>query len=358
MPSVTLVYVHVAGDPRFDAFARRYVDTVAAHPGGHPCQHVVVCQGAASPALQSTFERLGDVRYMAHDNVGWDIGAFIAAASATDDDAMLCMGASAYVRRPGWLARFVDAWHRHGAGLYGSLSSAEGGPHLNTSGFLCPPAFLRGYPHAVRTRPDRYAFEHGRDAFWRRLDRAGEVVRLVTWDGVYPWSEWRAAPDISCRGSQANCLTYFRLNDEYDAAVARGLAEQQAFEARVDGALDPRWQLAELAEGAGALDDAIALYADLVTTPGRDGGLATYRMASLLERQLRHDESLMNFRRVIADEALSPDWRAGAAFHVGRIEETQQDAVGAIRAYRIALDHAPSHHAARAALLRLTQVQD
>ena len=355
MPTVTVVYVHVPGDHRYEALGRRYVETALAHPPGHACRHLVVCQGGpVRHGLFADLAALGEVGFHEHDNSGWDIGAFIAGAAHISDDIVVCMGGSAYVRRAGWLARMVEVWDVAGPGLYGSLSSYEGRPHLNTTGFWCAPAMLQRYPLPVRRLSDRYAFEHGEFAWWRRLELEGVTVRLATWDGIYEWPQWRTPPDISCRGTQANCLTYFRVNDEYDEHARHDPGERQRLEARVDGRVDPRWAQAEALDAAGSHDAAALIYVELSRQPGRDGGLATYRLGSVCERQGRFGDAASAFVRITGAPTLPVEWRAGAAFHLGRIAEAEGDRSNALARYRDAVRLVPSHRAAWSAIDRLS----
>lgn len=235
MKSVTVVYIHVPHDAPHEALAKLYVDSVRQFPGGHPHRNLIVSQGEMpTPEMQALFGRLENCSYYVHDDTGWDIGGFIAAAGQVRDEVMLCLGSSAQVRRAGWLARMMAAWDRHGPGLYGSLASFQVRPHLNTTGFWCSPQLLMGYPKRVLTKDDRYEFEHGVGAFWRRVHVAGGKVMLVTWCGEYPWKQWRTPPNISCRGNQENCLTYFRINYEYDRCCRNNLPGRLAYESLCD----------------------------------------------------------------------------------------------------------------------------
>jgi len=106
---------------------------------------------------------------------GYDVSAYIDAARGPcrDYDIMLCLGESAYFHRAGWLKRFVDAWQKIGPGMYGAFSSNAVRGHLNTTGFCCPPKILAEYPCKIRTKDDRYQFEHGAQSLWRRTAARG-----------------------------------------------------------------------------------------------------------------------------------------------------------------------------------------
>lgn len=216
----TVVYIHVPNDVEHERYALRFVESVIVHDPGVPHSTLVVCQGAMpNESMSELFSLLPDVSYLVHGDSGWDIGGFIAAAkhlSKSGDAPMMCMGGNSSVRRQGWLKRMMEVWEKSGPGLYGTLSSFQVRPHLNTTGFMCPPSFLLRYPVAVVTKEDRYEFEHGRRAFWKLMSDAGEIVKLVTWDGEWWWPQWRYPGNISCKGDQSNCITVFRVNYNYD----------------------------------------------------------------------------------------------------------------------------------------------
>lgn len=131
---------------------------------------------------------------------------------------LVCLGESVHFHRAGWLARMVDVWRRLGSGMYGFWSSNLVRPHLNTTGFVVDPVLLRLYRNKVVTKTDRYQFEHGRYAFWKRVRLMGKPVRLVTWDGDWPPERWRQPANILWRGDQSNCLAYCSHTDNYLAA--------------------------------------------------------------------------------------------------------------------------------------------
>jgi hypothetical protein len=215
-PSIALVYVYPSSG--FESAAVRFIDSYIKHPPEFPHSAVVVVNGGnATTKIKKLFEPLKP-SYFLHDNSGWDIGAFIAAASKINTEAMLCLGANTHFKRAGWLKRYVEAWRKLGPGMYGTLASNEVRPHICTTGFLTPPELLRAYPYKVDTQEDRYEFEWGKGAFWRRVQKAGMPVKMVTWDGVWGMDQLRVPPNIYRRGDQSNCLVYFRHSDAYDAA--------------------------------------------------------------------------------------------------------------------------------------------
>lgn len=215
----TLVYIHVPGDRKFDIHAKEFADSYNKNPPGVSHDTLVVLNGAKTQHYnEALFKGLPNLTVMNHDNSGWDIGGYIAAARALKGgtDMMLCCGSQTVFHKPGWLVRFLEAWAKHGPGVYGSCATYQIRPHLNTSGFACAPEMLTGYRGNVVTKRERYDFEHGPDAFWMQMAAAGYSVKLVTFSGEYDWPDWRKPQNIYCRGDQSNCVMWFRMNQEFN----------------------------------------------------------------------------------------------------------------------------------------------
>lgn len=212
-PSIVVVYIYLPNDPEHVSLANRFVTQYLKCPAGVPHRVIVVNQGGyPSPEMKAQFAKLPNLSYYNHDDSGWDIGAFIAVSRVVTEDVIACFGGTGFVQHPNWLKRMVEVWKKHGPGFYGSNSSYEITPHLSTSGFWCSPQLLAEYPTRVRTKEDRYAFEHARagKCFWRQCEAKGVKVMLATWDGEYEWRDWRKPANIFRRGNQSNCITFFR----------------------------------------------------------------------------------------------------------------------------------------------------
>lgn len=218
-PSVVMVYIHFPGDAEHLTLTRRFVDSYRLNPPGHPHRTIVVCQGRKPDAdMRALLLKLPGCTFYQHDDSGWDIGGFIAVSRIVSEDIIVCFGGTAFVQHNGWMKRMVEVWKKHGPGLYGSVATFEISPHINTSGFWCAPGLLAEYPHPVRTKAERYAFEHGSVALWKLALKSGIKVRLATWDGEYEWFDWRKPPNIYRRGDQSNCITYFRHSTNFGNA--------------------------------------------------------------------------------------------------------------------------------------------
>ena len=234
-----VVYIHVPGCGEHQQMATHFVESYRMFPPGHDHQTIIVCQSNPPDAFaRQTFAELPKVRYYQHDDSGFDIGGYIAAAKGLKADFMLCLGGSSYFRRAGWLARMVDVWDKTGTGLYGAIGTYEVSPHLSTSGFWCPPKMLAQYPIKVMSKRQRYDFEHGPNALWKQVHARGEIVKLVTWDGEYEWKQWRTPPNIFRRGDQSNCLAYWHHNTKFDRDTP-DIRKRTSF--HTDTLTDPLW---------------------------------------------------------------------------------------------------------------------
>jgi hypothetical protein len=244
-PTITLVYIYVMGSAKYLADAQRFVSSYQQFPPGYDHDTLVICNlGTPNEHAEKLFATLPKVWFLAHDNTGQDIGGYIAAASWAESRLLVCMGSDVHFTRPGWLARMVDARLLHGPGMYGSSSSFEIMPHLNTTGFLVDRELLMAYPWPVKTQQDRYNFEQRQTLpdrqLWRNLHRAGYKAMLVTWDGEYEWWDWRTPPNIFRRGDQSNMLLLWKWADHWAGAPPPVKAE---YAARSDRLTDPRFSL-------------------------------------------------------------------------------------------------------------------
>lgn len=217
LPTVSIAYIYVSRGGMSEGFARHFVESYRAYPPGIDHQTTVVFNGGAPPSrVFKIFEDLG-WRYHTRSNEGWDIGGYQDVARRAGEDLLVCFGESVYFWKPGWLRRIAEAWQEFGSGMYGFYSSYMNLAHLNTTAFAVTPSILRQYP-PVHSHEERYAFEHGPSAFWRRVSSWGFPARLVTWDGTYGPRDWRKPPNILWRGDQSNCLVKSNHTDRYFAA--------------------------------------------------------------------------------------------------------------------------------------------
>lgn len=219
---IVVAYVTVTNGPKTLDLAARFAETYHDNPPGMSHDSIVICNGGPPKTdLGMMLAELNPQFFPRHNDGGWDISGYIDAASGPCNgyDMMLCFGESVHFSKPGWLIRFVEAWNRHGPGMYGAFASNAVRPHINTTGFCIAPKLLHGVKKP-RNKDERYDFEHGKNAFWRQVAGRGFPVWLVTWDGEYPPKLWRTPRNCFWKGDQSNCL--FRVNhtDRFENANA------------------------------------------------------------------------------------------------------------------------------------------
>jgi hypothetical protein len=101
--------------------------------------------------------------------------------------------------------------------MYGLFSSHLARAHMNTTAFAVDPRYLLGHAKVTNHR-ERYEFEHGERALWRRLANFNIPTLFVTWDGVWKPRQWRYPQNILWRGDQSNLLCWCNHTDRYAAA--------------------------------------------------------------------------------------------------------------------------------------------
>lgn len=218
---LTIAYIVVTHGPITADYAARFVASYNLFPPESEHDTIICCNGGPPRTeICAIFSSLPSKMFPRPNDDGWDISAYVdlARGPCQDADAMLCLGESCYFHRKGWLARIVSAWNQHGPGMYGSFASNLVRPHLNTTGFVCSPKLLREYPFAVKSKSDRYNFEHGSNSFWKYVHLRGFPVRMVTWDGCWEPRLWRYPHDILWRGTQQNCLMFCSHTERYSKA--------------------------------------------------------------------------------------------------------------------------------------------
>lgn len=216
---VVVAYIAVTHGTATEDFASRFSATYQMFPAGHDHQLIIACNGGPlSFERAMLFANLNCEFFPRQNDPGWDLSAYIDIAKQTDADMLVCLGESVYFHRAGWLARLVDAWVKHGPGMYSPFASHCVRAHLNTTAFACSPKHIAKYPYPVVDRATRYAFEHGENAMWRILNRLGYPVMMVTWDGEWMPGQWRYPDNIMMRGNQSNCLMFCNHSDRWALA--------------------------------------------------------------------------------------------------------------------------------------------
>lgn len=237
---ILVVYIAVAGRQQTEFFSPRFCESFQLNPPGIECDVMICCNGGlggipevgrkAYDDLAANWD-FGRVLFFERGNdPSWDIGAYIQVANGLGKDyaMMACFGESCYFHRAGWLRRFAEAWDEHGPGMYAVAGSHNPIGHLITTSFAIAPIFLSRYQDPVTNHEERYRFEHGSKALWRRIAASKFPTMMVTWDGVWPPGQWRVPANILQRGDQSNMLCWFnhrdRYQDEMDEKTQRRVA--------------------------------------------------------------------------------------------------------------------------------------
>lgn len=215
---IEIVYVFpFAGKNGYLELANRFLNTYHTFAPGIDHGTIIACNGAkADDETQYLFSSLPNVKFMEHDNSGYDLGAHQKAAATYDCDLMVFFGASAYIKCAGWLQRFAEAFERRGDTLFGCMGNrgaVQFGvyPHIRTTGFAMSPSLFRKYPHKVTKPEQRYPVEHGPQCITSWIYGRGKQPYVVTWDGEYQMAEWDNIPEGYHQGMQSNLLTGDRM---------------------------------------------------------------------------------------------------------------------------------------------------
>lgn len=216
-----IVYVY-PGDviPKSWQYAVRFIRSYRENPPGMDHESIVVLNKTKNnPLLQFLFGFLQGVRFLDHDDSGWDIGAYQAAARAYPNaDLMVFFGTSTHLTQPGWLVRMVNAHSRHGPGIYGCMGNRGDipigvYPHIRTTGFWIKPSLFNRYPVRVTTPQQRYPFEHGKNCLTAWVSAQKLPVLVVTSNGEYEWKDWDRIPNGYRQGDESALLCKDRINE-------------------------------------------------------------------------------------------------------------------------------------------------
>lgn len=208
-----------AHGPEHQLLASRFVASVLTFPPNYPHSIVVASSGGPpTGAARALFSVFPNAHFIETNDEGWDVGNFVKVSHQVECDALFCCGGPCYFRRSGWLKRIADVWQKYGPGFYGTLATYEVRPHINTTGFACPPSVLRTYPRKIVDRGDRYEFEHGENACYVHAQRMGLPVLLVTWNHEFTRDQWRMPPNGYRKGDQSDCVSYWKHTDLFEQA--------------------------------------------------------------------------------------------------------------------------------------------
>lgn len=215
---IEVVYIYPNNGRGRESLCARFRDSYLANPAGLDHELIVVCNNEPPNEEAAKFwEGVNGHRFLEHDNTGWDIGGYQHAARESQADLMVFFAVHAYLRRPGWLKRMVDAMDEHGPkALYGSMQVREAiligiWPHIRTTGFWLDPKVMAEYPHRVSEPGQRYPFEHGPESLtmWCAKNYG---CYAATFKGVYDMNHWHEVEQGYHWGDQKEMLTGDRMS--------------------------------------------------------------------------------------------------------------------------------------------------
>lgn len=215
---INVVYIYPMIGSKWDKYAERFSRLYREFRPTIEHTLIVVSNGREpSKRAKEIFANL-PVTWYVHDNSGYDIGAFQVVAAKFPATLMVCLGASTYFRKAGWLERMVEGAEKYGLGVYGSMghqghTAYRVWPHVRTSAFWLDPVLLNEYPMRIRGTGQRYEFEHGRSSICEWAKAMGFEVRVIGFKGDWPLATCNAMPNGYHKGDQSNCLTGDRLSE-------------------------------------------------------------------------------------------------------------------------------------------------
>jgi hypothetical protein len=220
---IEIVYIHVANNPKYEAYSKRFVESYFKNPPGSEHTTTIVCNcGQPTKETRALFDRLPNVSYIDHDNSGWDIGAYQRASLQSNADMIVFFAISTYFRNPGWLTRMADTFVKYGNAQYGAMGHVgdmklKVFPHIRTTAFWMAPYLLNSYPTIITQQGrggQRYEFEHGPNCFTSWVTKQGLKNWVITWTKDFLWPEWSSDPNSYRRGNQSSLLAFDHVCDE------------------------------------------------------------------------------------------------------------------------------------------------
>jgi len=218
--NIAVVYIYPrTGEQKHEDYAMRFLQSYNAHPTRVEHRTVIVCNGGPPTSeTAALFSCCQNPIFLEHDDSGWDNGGHQLAAQKIPADLMIFLGGTSWIKGPHWLERIVQAYERHGAGLYeamGNMGDARVNvsPHIRTTGYWMPPSLMNDYPLRVTSNALRYPFEHGPNCITSWVRGKGLPVLVVCWTGEYEYPHWDSIPNGFHRGNQSNLIFGDRISD-------------------------------------------------------------------------------------------------------------------------------------------------
>lgn len=205
------MYIYITGHKN-ELNTKRFIDTFHKFPPGYPFQLTALCNvGFPSLPIQQRFNSIATVKYLAHDNSGYDIGGYQRAAQESNAELIVFFGTSTYFRKPNWLARVIESYEKYGLAIYGSMCNRgvrqfKVYPHVRTTGFWCPRTLFLLYPFRVIHADQRYEYEHGPYNLTQWFVNNGLKAIEVNWQKDFEQPQWNSDLTGFHRGDQSGLL--------------------------------------------------------------------------------------------------------------------------------------------------------
>lgn len=207
--------------PQHVEWALRFIQSYNQYPPGMEHDTIVALnQSRVTPEITCMFSSLPNVTFLERPTgAAQDIGAYQEAAEKFPCNLMVFFGGSTYLKGKGWLVRMVEAFKKHGNGVYGVMANRGDDrfkvkPHLRTTGFWCSTDLMNRFPHRITRNDQRYDFEHGKLCFFEWVKKQGLPVLAVDWHKEYEWKDWDY-PNGFFRGDQSGLMCGDRLTSQY-----------------------------------------------------------------------------------------------------------------------------------------------
>lgn len=188
---VTLLYICVhrpsePEDPRdFNMCHERFAWTLLKYKPSIPFEvRIVNYNGERTKETDRIFAPLNPI-HTYYVGQGFDIGTYQAVGKTLDTDFVIFCGSQIHFHRDGWMERLVQAFEKHGEGIYGPMGSYERAPHIRTCCCAMPPSLMRKYPYYINSRADTYRAESGDWGLTTWVMSQKKPALMVTWDGEF-----------------------------------------------------------------------------------------------------------------------------------------------------------------------------
>jgi len=214
--AIVYIYAPLSGRKCRD-YTPRFLKSYQSNPPGIDHDSIIVLNGTKlTPQIAALFNCLPNVRFLEHDNSGYDIGGFQHAARVVPCDMMVFFGQSTYFQGYGWLCRMREAFLKHGNAQYGTMGNrgnlhVKVWPHIRTTAFWMKPGLMNSYPKIITRPEDRHPFEYGPECLTNWVAMQGLKSWVVTWTSELLWTDWDSDPNGYSRGNQSSMIAGDRM---------------------------------------------------------------------------------------------------------------------------------------------------